>query len=152
MNIAIFRPFPHIGPGQKLGFFVPDMVSQIVELENNPENSELMVGNLDAIRDYLDVRDVVEAYALAIEKDFNPGDAFNICSGKGIKIANILDKLINLSSRDINIKKDPDRLRPSEVPVLVGDNSKLIEKFGWKPRFELNQTLNEILEYWRSQV
>jgi len=149
LNVAIFRPFPHTGPGQKKGFFVPDMVSQLVNIEKNPEKKELMVGNLDAVRDYLDVRDVVKVYASAIEKEFQNGEAFNICSGKGVKIGDLLNKLVSFSSKKIKIVNDPERMRPSEVPTLVGDPSKVMKQFNFRPEIEINETLKDSLDQWR---
>lgn len=150
LKIAIFRPFPHIGTFQRKGFFVPDMASQIVEIEKDPTRDEIKVGNLEAVRDYLDVRDVVRAYQLAIEKDFTPGEAFNISSGKGVKIADILDMLLSLSFKKIRVVKDKERMRPSEVPFLIGNPGKMKKVFGWEAKIDIKQTLNETLEYWRT--
>lgn len=149
LNIVILRAFTHTGPGQRKGFFVPDMVSQIVDLENSADNNEILVGNLDAVRDYLDVRDVVRAYRLIIEKEVQSGEVFNICSGQGVQVRKILDTLLELSHKKINIKTDPARMRPSDVPVFIGDNKKLKEVTGWQPEINLKDTLQETLEYWR---
>ncbi|MDQ3098822.1 MAG: GDP-mannose 4,6-dehydratase [bacterium] len=149
LNIIILRAFTHTGPGQRIGFFVPDMVSQIVKLEDSPSENELMVGNLDAVRDYLDVRDVVNAYKLILEADIPSGEAFNICSGRGVKVAEILNKLLQFSHKKIVVKNDPDRMRPSDVPSFIGDNSKIRSIIDWKPSIELNATLEETLNYWR---
>lgn len=150
LNVVILRPFPHIGPGQKQGFFVPDIVSQIVELENNPKNNELLVGNLQSVRDYLDVRDVVKAYKQAIETDLEPGEIFNICSGVGIKIEDLLQKILSLTKKEIIIKQDASKLRSVDLPIFVGNNQKFVSKTGWKIEFPLDQTIQDVLEYWRN--
>lgn len=150
LDIIIFRSFPHTGPGQKNGFFVPDMISQIVEIEKGLRG-ELMIGNLSAIRDYLDVRDVVRIYALAIEQETTSGEAFNVCSGIGIKISDILDKILSNCSKQIKIVEDPKRIRPSEVPIHVGDPKKVMDKFGWVLEFPLDKTIKDTFDYWRSK-
>jgi GDP-4-dehydro-6-deoxy-D-mannose reductase len=150
LNVVIVRPFNHTGPGQRKGFFVPDMISQIVELEKNSENNQLMVGNLESVKDFLDVRDVVAAYEAILEKDIEPGTAINVCSGKGVKFRDVLDMIINISGKQITLKDDPERMRPSEVPLLIGNNQKLKELTGWEPNYNLEQTLKDTLEFWRS--
>lgn len=150
LNITIVRPFNHTGPGQQKGFFVPDMASQIVELENS-DNNELKVGNLESIRDLSDVRDIVEGYKLILEADNPPGEAFNLCSGKGVKMKDILDKLISLAKKEIKIVEDPERMRPSDVPITVGDNSKFKSLTGWEAKIPLDQTLEDTLNYWRTK-
>lgn len=150
LNIVILRPFPHIGPGQGLGFFVPDMTSQLVELEKGSENT-LLVGNLDATRDYTDVRDVVEAYKRALETDLPSGEVYNICSGNGIKIKDLLDKLLSLTNKKINLKEDPQRLRSVDLPVFVGSNKKFKDATGWNPKIPIDQTLKDVIDYWREK-
>ncbi len=151
LNITIVRPFNHTGPGQMKGFFVPDMASQIVEIENDQEKSELQVGNLQSIRDISDVRDIVEGYKLILEKDTEPGEAFNLCSGSGISMKDILGKLLKMAKKEIKIVEDPSRMRASEVPITVGDNSLFKERTGWEPKIPIDQTLEDTLEYWRGQ-
>lgn len=151
LNIVILRPFPHTGPGQKKGFFVPDMISQIVALEKNPQAKNIIkIGNLDAIRDYTDVRDVVKVYEYFIFNDFIPGDTFNICSGKGIKIKSLLDQIIKLTSIKITLMEDPTKLRPSNFPILIGNNKKLASQTLWKPTISIQQTLQDTYQFWRN--
>jgi GDP-4-dehydro-6-deoxy-D-mannose reductase len=150
LDITILRSFNHTGPGQKLGFFIADMASQIVKIENGKQDV-LEVGNLESVRDVLDVRDVVAAYKLAIDKDLPTGDAYNICSGKGISMQKLLEKLISLSTVKITIKKDEKRLRKSDNPISVGNNKKFSKATGWKPKISLDQTLKDCLEYWRQE-
>lgn len=149
LKITIVRPFNHTGPGQLPGFFVPDMASQIVALEKDLYKSELSVGNLESVRDISDVRDIVQGYKLILETDAEPGEAFNICSGKGVKMKDLLDKLLSLAKKPITIIEDPKRMRASEVPITVGDYSKFKELTGWEPKIPLDQTLRDTLEYWR---
>jgi GDP-4-dehydro-6-deoxy-D-mannose reductase len=149
LNTLIIRPFTHTGPGQQKGFFIPDMASQIVELEKN-NGGELLVGNLESTRDYLDVRDVVRAYKYFIENDFTPGDVFNVCSSRGIKISELLDLLLKNSTKKIVIKQDPTRFRLIDTPFLIGNNQKLINATGWKPEIPIEQTLKDSLDYWRN--
>lgn len=148
LKVVIVRPFNHTGPGQRKGFFVPDMISQIVEIENG-QGDVLMVGNLESVKDFLDVRDVVYAYELILEKEIKPGTAVNVCSGKGIKFRELLDMMLKLSSKEINLKDDPERMRPSEVPLLIGNNQKLKDLTGWEPKYSLDQTLKDTIEFWR---
>lgn len=151
LRIAIIRPFNHTGPGQLKGFFVPDMASQIVELERDPSKNELLVGNLESIRDISDVRDIVRGYKKIIEIDCAPGEAFNLCSGTGIKMQDLLDKLLSLAKKEIKIIEDPKRMRPSEVPITVGINTKFRNLTGWEPKIPIDQTLEDTLEYWRQK-
>lgn len=151
LNIIILRPFPHIGPGQGNGFFVPDMASQIVALEKDPQKDELSVGNLEGIRDYLDVRDVVVAYKTLLEKDIAGGEVFNICSGNAVKIKDLLDKLLKFSKKPLKVKEDSSRLRSVNLPIFVGNNKKLFESTGWSPVYTIDQTLQDVLDYWRGK-
>lgn len=151
LNIIILRPFPHIGSGQNIGFFVSDMASQIVGIEKDPSKDTLLVGNLESIRDYLDVRDVTNAYKIVIETEIDRGEVFNICSGKEVKIKDILDKLLKLAKKEIKIMVDPTRIREVDLPIYVGNNKKLVSKTPWQPNYALDQTLQDVMEYWRGK-
>ena len=109
------------------------------------------MGNLEAIRDFTDVRDMVKAYWLATEKG-KPGEVYNICSGKGYRIKEVLDILLSITKEKIKIKRDPERMRPSDVPVLVGDSTKFREATGWKPEIPFEKTLEDLLNYWRERA
>jgi GDP-4-dehydro-6-deoxy-D-mannose reductase len=111
----------------------------------------MKVGNLEAIRDFTDVRDVVRAYLLAVQK-CDPGDVYNICSGKGYSIQQLLDMLLASSTVPIKVEQDPSRMRPSDVPLLVGDCSKFRAKTGWEPEIPFEQTVKDLLNYWRERV
>ncbi len=151
LNILIARPFPHTGPGQGLGFFVTDMISQIVEIEMS-KKKDLLTGNLSAIRDYLDVRDVVRAYRLLLELDIVSGSIFNICSGEGIKMEELLGLILKHSKIGIKTTLDKKRLRPSDVPIFVGDNSKLINQTGWSRKIGIDKTIEDTFDYWRDKL
>jgi GDP-4-dehydro-6-deoxy-D-mannose reductase len=109
------------------------------------------VGNIEAIRDFTDVRDMVRAYWLAVTKA-KPGEVYNIATGNGIRISEMLNRLIEISGLDVKIEVDPDRLRPSDVEILIGDASKFKADTGWEPRIPFEQTLNDLLDYWRKTL
>ena len=145
------RSFNHIGPRQSESFAISNFAKQIALIESGKQSPVIKVGNLNAIRDFSDVRDVVRAYWLATEK-CKSGEVYNICSAKGYKIKEVLDMLIRLSSNKVRIKKDPKRMRPSDTPVLIGDNSKFSKQTGWKPKEKFEQTLSDLLNYWRETI
>lgn len=142
------RPFPHFGPGQKAGFVTADFAAQIAAIEQGTQEPVLRVGNLTTKRDFTDVRDVVRAYRLLMEKG-NLGGVFNVGSGKAWSIQDIVEKLLALSSASIRLEQDPARLRSTDVPTLFGDVSKLRRLTGWQPQIPLDQSLRDILDDWR---
>lgn len=148
LHIIISRSFPHIGPGQSPVFVTSDFAKQIVEIEKGSQ-AVIKTGNLEAKRDFTDVRDIVKAYLLAAEK-CNAGEIYNICSGKAYSIKGILEKLLSLSQAEIKLEQDPERMRLNDIPILQGDNSKFIKQTGWAPEITLNQSLKDILDYWRN--
>ena len=150
MNIIIARPFNHIGPGQNKNFVVPDFASKIVDIEKGA-TPIIKVGNLDTYRDFTDVRDIVRAYVLLLEKG-NVGEIYNVGSGNAIRVHDILDKLINLSKLPISVEIDPDKFRPIDVPLVLCDNSKINSDTGWEPQISIDKTLIETLEYWRNKI
>jgi GDP-4-dehydro-6-deoxy-D-mannose reductase len=145
------RPFPHLGPGQALGFVVPDFVSQIVEVERGKAKPVLRVGNLEVRRDWLDVRDVVQAYVLLLRKG-RLGEVYNICTGRAYALKELLQQLLALARVRIRVEKDPARIRPVDVPVLVGSPRKIERETGWKAERPLEQTLREVIEEWRQRL
>jgi GDP-4-dehydro-6-deoxy-D-mannose reductase len=149
-DYIIARPFNHIGPGQNPGFIVSDFVKQIVEAENG-EIKEIMVGNLDAKRDYTDVRDIVRAYRLLVESGKTVNNTYNICSGNSVSGKEILDGLLMQSEANVTIGQDPARMRPSDTPEIIGDHSKITTDTGWEPTISLDQTLLDALDDWRSR-
>lgn len=152
LPIAIVRSFNLSGPGQHLGFFVPDMCSQIAKIERDPSQDTIEVGNLESIRDFLDVRDAALAYKALIEKDYTSGEVFNLCSGNGRKMQDILNTLISLSTKEIKIGINPSRIQKSDIPIFVGDNQKLRTLTDWEPTIDFDQTLKDTLDYWRQRA
>jgi GDP-4-dehydro-6-deoxy-D-mannose reductase len=153
LRVIRFRPFNHTGPGQTDQFVVPAFASQIARIEAGLQSPVLRVGNLDAQRDFLDVRDVVDAYVLAVEKsdDLPTGTILNIASGRPRRIRELLDHLLSLSRRDITVEADPARQRPNDTPVFAGDASRARRMLGWAPRRDIQDTLLEILNACRRQ-
>lgn len=149
---AVARPFNHSGPGQSPGFVVPDFCRQIAEAERiqvqSKKISRLEVGNLSAEKDFLDVRDVVDAYVQLIERGTD-GEIYNICSGKGTVIREILDTAVRLSRVDIEVEVSEKKFHPLLFPRQVGDNTKLHRTIDWKPCYNLEATILDTLEYWR---
>lgn len=143
------RGFNHEGPRRGPVFVASDFAKQIADIEKGRKKPVLHVGNLEAKRDFTDVRDMVRAYVLALEK-CEPGEVYNICSGTAWTIQKTLDHLLGLSSAKITVEQDPARLRPSDVPILLGDNSKFVKATGWQPTIPFEQTLKDMLEYWRT--
>ncbi len=153
IDIVIARPFPHTGPGQTEDFVCSDWARQVAEIESGNRAPTLMVGNLDVQRDYCDVRDVVRAYLLLLRKG-RRGEAYNICSGKALALREILDFLIRESSgkAPISVNVDPAKLRKADVPALIGSNRKIAQETGWSPRIPMDQTLRDLLGFWRQRI
>ena len=147
-----FRPFNHTGPGQPPSFVVPAFAAQIAAIEAGEQAPVMKVGNLDAFRDFSDVRDIVDAYARAISQalSFEPGLILNLASGQPRRIGDILAELVALAKVTIRVEPDPALLRPNEMPRAVGDASRAREVLGWKPSFEFHKTLMDVLEHFRS--
>jgi GDP-4-dehydro-6-deoxy-D-mannose reductase len=146
----VSRAFNHAGPGQQPGFLVPDLARQIAELEHQG-GGVLKVGNLDSKRDFTDVRDIVRAYQLLMAKG-QPGQAYNVCSGHGISGQEVLQGLLAHAKITIKVEPDPERMRPSDMPVNYGDASKLTHATGWSPTIPLDQTLADVLDDWRKKI
>lgn len=151
-SLKIFRarPFNHIGPGQSTRFVVSHFASQIAAAEAGKTRPELKVGNLKAKRDFTDVRDVVRAYEMIVEKG-KEGEAYNIGSGNVVAVDEILKKLLSLSSAEIEVKEDPGLFRPNDIPMIGSFSDKLYNDTGWKPGISLDQSLKETLDYWRKE-
>jgi len=148
LNIIRVRPFNHIGPRQSPEFVCSGFTKQIAEIEKGLREPIIKVGNLEAKKDFTDVRDMVRGYWLALDKG-EPGKVYIICSERAIQIKGLLNHLLELSSRKVEIMKDPKRMRPYDNPILQGDSSKFRRRSGWKPEIPLDKTLKDILEYWR---
>jgi GDP-4-dehydro-6-deoxy-D-mannose reductase len=148
LKVIRTRTFNHTGPRRGESFVTSNFAKQIIEVEKGIKPPVIYVGNLTAKRDFTDVRDVVRAYWLAVEKGI-PGEVYNIASGIAYTIEEVLDKLIQLSKVNIAIQTDPSRMRPSDVEILLGDYSKFNQQTGWKPTIPFEQTLQDLLDYWR---
>ncbi|MFC1646143.1 GDP-mannose 4,6-dehydratase [Candidatus Omnitrophota bacterium] len=151
MFIVRTRGFNHTGPRRGENFVTSNFAKQISLIEKGKQKPVIEVGNLKAIRDFTDVRDMVRGYWLALQKG-RSGEEYNICSGKGITIKKTLNLLLKLAKRKIIVKQDPKRLRPSDVEILIGSYAKFNKQTGWKPMISFEQTANDILEYWRAKV
>lgn len=146
------RAFNHSGPRRGEVFVDSNFAQQIAKIEKGKQEPVIRVGNLEAQRDFTDVRDIVRAYWVATDKCI-PGEAYNICSGQIYTIQQVLDKLLSLSTVDIKVEQDPSRMRPSDVMILSGDNSRFKKYTSWEPQIDyLNQTLEDMLNYWRERV
>ncbi len=148
-HVITVRPFNHIGPGQTPNFAVPALAKRIVDADRRGA-ATIPVGNLSARRDFTDVRDVVRAYRLLVESG-QPGEIYNVCSGRDVSIREIADGLLQLAGTTLEFEVDPTLVRPVEVPVLRGDPTRLVEATGWTPEVPLDQTLADVLAYWRQQ-
>ena len=145
------RSFNHIGPGQSDRFAVSAFASQIARIELGQARPVVYVGDLSAERDLTDVRDVVRAYYLALEHG-SAGAVYNVCSGIAYPMRMVLDRMIDLSLRPVNVEVDPKRLRPIDIPRLLGDCSALYRQTGWQPTITLDQTLSDVLDDWRQRL
>ncbi|MCK5619681.1 MAG: GDP-mannose 4,6-dehydratase [Candidatus Krumholzibacteria bacterium] len=150
MDIVRTRGFNHTGPRRGPVFVCSDFAKQIVDIERGDREPVMYVGNLEAMRDFTDVRDTVKGYWLALEKG-KAGEVYNICREKSWKIQDILDLLLGMTQAKIEVKLDKTRLRPSDVPILKGDCSKFRNDTGWTPVIPFEQTLEDILDYWRNR-
>ncbi len=149
LKIIRTRSFLHIGPGQATGFVTSDFASQIANVEKGKQEPILKVGNLEAKRDFLDVRDVVRAYSLLLEKG-KAGEVYQVTRGKNFSVQEILEKLLSLAAKEIKIEQDPAKIRRVDLPRLLGSNEKIKKETGWQPEIPIEQTLNDVLEYWRN--
>ncbi len=145
----IVRPFNHIGPGQGPGFIVPDLAQQIVAVEQGAQ-TEILVGNLDAKRDYTDVRDIVRAYRVLLDKG-KSGETYNICSGTPHSGHDILEGLLSSSDAKPEVRQDAAKMRPSDNPLIYGSHKKLTDHTGWQPEIPIETTLSDVIKDWRAR-
>jgi GDP-4-dehydro-6-deoxy-D-mannose reductase len=151
LDFVIVRPFPHTGPGQAETFAIPSFAGQIARIEAGKAPPSLRVGNLAARRDYSDVRDVVEAYARLLELRGGPR-SFNVATGTAHSMISLLERLLSLTTTDIAVENDPTRMRPVDIPLLVGSHERLTEVTGWLPRRPIDETLADVLNAAREGV
>jgi len=151
LDITLVRPFNHTGPGQTDTFVLPSFARQVAEAEKGLREPKLSVGNLGVVRDFTDVRDVVGAYRILLERR-PPGEIYNVCSGRGYLLKELVEKLISFSTVKMEVEIDKERLRKAETPAFVGDNGRITQDLGWRPQIPMEKTLADLLEYWRAKV
>lgn len=151
MPVVVLRPFNHTGPRQGPGFAPSDFARAIARIEKGLDEPRLSVGNLESERDYSDVRDIVKAYLAAARKG-EPGEIYNVSSGRAVRIREVLDILLSATKARIEVVQDPSKMRPSDTPIVVGDSSKFRRRTGWSNTIDLKTTLADLLEWWRGQV
>lgn len=145
---VILRAFNHTGPAQEEAFVCSSFARQIAEAEQGMRQPVIETGNLEARRDYSDVRDVVAAYREALES-CEPGGVYNVCSGRAWSVRELLDILLGMSTVPVTVRQAEERLRPVDVPLLLGSRRRLSEETGWEPRIPMETTLRDLLDYWR---
>jgi GDP-4-dehydro-6-deoxy-D-mannose reductase len=148
LRVTVARAFNHVGPRQDPFFAASGFARRIADIETGKWEPEIAVGNLDARRDIHDVRDTVRAYQLILERGAD-GRAYNVCSGRAIQIGALLDKLLARARVPIKVRVDPARYRPNDVPLLLGDPTRLTKELGFLPQISLDQTIDDLLAYWR---
>ena len=151
MEVIIARPFNTSGPRRGEVFATSDFAKQIAEIEAGKKEPVMYVGNLDACRDWTDVRDIVKAYWWTAT-GCKPGEVYNICQGRSWKISEMLNTLLSMTDKKIEINHDPSRMRPSDVPLLLGDCSKFRTITDWKPEISFERMLYDLLNYWREKI
>ena len=148
VEVVVARAFNHTGPRQDPAFAAPSFARQIARIERGAIEPVIRVGNLEAERDFTDVRDVVRAYRLLMERGIS-GRVYNVCTGVGRSIRSVLDALVARSRSKVEIELDPEKLRPSDTPAVIGDPSRLMTETGWAPERSFDDMLDALLEYWR---
>jgi GDP-4-dehydro-6-deoxy-D-mannose reductase len=151
VDIVKTRSFNHIGPGQSSNFVISSFARQIVERKLGLVEGPIKVGNLEVIRDFIDVRDVVSAYWNVLWKG-KAGEVYNVCSGTGFSINQILDKMIKISGVNCSVEVQNDLIRPIDNPIIIGDNSKIFRDCNWKPNYLIEDSLVDIMNYWNENL
>ena len=151
MELVQVRAFNHIGPGQASLFVVSDFCKQVAEIEKGLREPVLRVGNLNAKRDFTDVRDVVKAYYLLAQKGKN-GETYNVGSGHAVLIRDILTEIISKSTCTISVEIDQNKVRPVDVPIIEANIRKIYEQTQWKPEISISNTIEDTLSFWRERV
>lgn len=148
VDIVMTRSFNHIGPRQREAFVISSFVKQLVDIANHKQENKMLVGNTNIVRDFLDVRDVVDAYYKIVTKGIR-GRVYNVCSGTGNRLSDIINEVSILLNITPKIEVDAERFRPADNMVIIGDNSKLKQDLGWSPKYLLTQTLQDMINYWK---
>ena len=150
LEVVCVRAFNHLGPGQSDALVAPAIARQVAEAEAGGDGV-VRTGDLTPKRDFTDVRDVVRAYRLLVEHG-EPGEAYNVCTGRAVAVQEVADHLVSLARRPLRLELDESRLRPVEVPVHWGSNAKLRAATGWEPEIPLDRALADVLDWWRTKV
>ncbi len=150
MKIIRTRSFNIVGPRSGDKIVAASFAKQVAQIEKGAE-PVIYTGNLDAIRDFNDVRDIARAYEVAVHR-CKAGEVYNISSQKGWTIRQVLEALLSMTDAKINVRQDEKRMRPSDVPILIGDSAKFRQETGWKPLVSFEQSMKDVLDYWRSQI
>jgi GDP-4-dehydro-6-deoxy-D-mannose reductase len=150
LGVIRVRAFNHLGPGQTERFVAPALAARIARAEAGGDRV-IAVGNLEARRDFTDVRDVVEAYRRLVA-DGRPGEVYNVCSGHDLAVADLAHRLVALARVPVELRHDPALERPIDTPVLRGDNSKIHAATGWEPSIPIDRTIGDVLDDWRRRV
>jgi len=148
LRAVVARSFNHIGPRQDPSFFASGVARQVALIEAGRLEPVIRVGNLESRRDLTDVRDTVQAYRALADRG-SPGAAYNVCSGRAYRMRDLLETLVARARVEVEIRTDPERLRPNDTPLLLGDPSRIRQATGWEPRVPIEQTLADLLDYWR---
>ena len=151
IDVIATRSFSHTGPGQTTVFVLPSFAKQCAEIKAGLREPVLRTGNLDVARDFLDVRDVVEAYVALAEKG-TPGTTYNVCSGSGLALTEAVKRLTEMTGMKVSVEPDPERFRPADVPVLTGDNRRLVEDCGWSATIGKGKMLGDLFAWWEASV
>jgi GDP-4-dehydro-6-deoxy-D-mannose reductase len=148
VHAVVARSFNHIGPRQDPSFFASGVARQVALIEAGRPEPVIRVGNLESRRDLTDVRDTVRAYR-ALAAHGTPGRAYNVCSGHAYRMRDLLDGIVGRARVTVAVEPDPGRFRPNDTPLLLGDPSLIRQATGWQPRLPIEQTLQDLLDYWR---
>ena len=149
LDIVLTRSFNHIGPEQSEVFAISSFAKKMIDIKYHPSaNKTITVGDIDIIRDFVDVRDVVKAYFLLLQNG-EKGEIYNICSGMGISLKNVLEKMMAILQIDLEIVVDKQLIRPADNQIIIGSNSKIKKKIGWQPEITLEKSLIDLLDYWQ---
>ena len=148
LRAVVARSFNHIGPRQDPSFFASGVARQVALIEAGRLEPVIRVGNLESRRDLTDVRDTVQAYRALADRG-SPGAAYNVCSGRAYRMRDLLETLVAQARVQVEVRTDPDRFRPNDTPLLLGDPARIKQATGWEPRVPIEQTLTDLLDYWR---
>lgn len=152
LDVVMTRSFNHIGPGQKDIFVISSFAKQLVEIKKGiKKERKLVTGDISVVRDFLDVRDVVDAY-IRLFKDGVKGEVYNICSGNGVSLREVIDMLCGILEIEIDLETDPNLIRPNDNKIIIGANKKLKDTTGWEQKISLKNSLEDIISYWDKRI